>query len=150
MLIDRYAIFRVYVESLSKNLQKYENKVMSEMGMRGIHALCLFHLGKSREGLTATQLATMCHVDKALISRTVSELSESGDVVRDMSGKGKYRSRIQLTLKGRQCLRKVTLEICNSIRQMKDEITSEELETFYKVLVTLDRYLSDGTDTRGT
>ncbi len=144
MLIDRYAEFRVNVETLSKNLQKFENSKMSSMGMRGIHALCLFKLGHSAEGLTAAELSSACEVDKALISRVVSELHEGGYIATKDPEKGRYRRKLVLTPKGRTVLRTVTHLICSSIKDLKDEITVEELDTFYKVMLILNKHLVEG------
>lgn len=140
MLIDRYAQFRVFAENLSKNLHKYENAKMSSLGMRGIHALSLFHLGRSNEGMTVTELAAACEVDKALISRVTDELIEGGNVTYKDPDKKNYRSKLVLTHKGRACLRRVTLWICDSIRELKDEISREELNAFFHVIEVLNKY----------
>lgn len=143
MLIDRYALFRVHAESLSKNLQRYENSRMSSLGMRGIHGLSLFQLGRHPEGMTATELAAACGVDKALISRVTTELLEAGHVTYKDPEKSRYRAKLVLTDSGRACLRKVSFWICQSIHELKDEITGEELNAFFKVMMIVNRYLSE-------
>lgn len=147
MLIDRYALFRIYVENLSKNLKDYENSKMSSLSMRGIHALCLFQLGQKEEGMTASELATTCEVDKALISRVVAELLELGHIVYKNPERTKYRSKLILTPSGRACLRQVTLWVCEAIRELKNEITSDELNAFFKVMGILNRFL-EGTSSQ--
>ena len=149
MLIDRYALFRVHAENLSKNLQRYENRKMSALGMRGIHALSLFQLGRHPEGMTATELAAACEVDKALISRVTAELLEAGHVAHKDPEKSRYRSKLILTASGRACLRQVSRWICQSIRELKDEITDEELASFFKVMMILNRYLGGEEDGDG-
>lgn len=142
MLIDRYAQFRIHAETLSKNLQKFENSKMSSLGMRGIHALSLFALGRSAdEGMTVTELAAACAVDKALISRVTDELLEGGFIAYKDPEKKNYRNKMVLTRKGKGCLRRVTLWICDGIRVLKDEITADELNTFFKVMMILNNYL---------
>lgn len=141
MLIDRYALFRIYVENLSKNLQKYENSKMSSLSMRGIHALCLFQLGQSPDGMTSAELSAACEVDKALISRVVADLFELGHIAHKDPERTKYRSKLVLTESGRACLRQVTLWVCDAIRELKNEITIEELNAFYKVIGILNRFL---------
>ncbi|MBQ7364750.1 MAG: winged helix-turn-helix transcriptional regulator [Clostridia bacterium] len=144
MLIDRYALFRIYVENLSKSLQKYENSKMSSLSMRGIHALCLFQLGKHPEGMTASELSQACEVDKALISRVVAELLELSHIAHKNPQKTKYRSKLVLTDSGKACLRQVTHWVCDAIRDLKSEITSEELNAFFKVITILNRFLDEG------
>ena len=144
MLIDRYALFRVFVENLSKNLAKYENEKMSGLGMRGIHALLLFHLGNSENGLTAAELSLACAVDKALISRVTADLFELGHIAYKDPEKTKYRAKLVLTTSGRACLRQVTLWVCDAIRDLKNEITIEELNAFYKVIGILNDFLENG------
>lgn len=142
MLIDRYAQFRICVENLSKNLHDFENSKMSSLGMRGIHALSLFQLGHHPDGMTATELAAACGVDKALISRVTAELLEAGYVAHKDPEKSRYRSKLILTASGRSCLRRVTRWICQSIRELQDEITAEELQTFFRVMLVLNDYLN--------
>jgi len=142
MLIDRYAQFRIHIENLSKNLQKYENSKLSSLGMRGIHALTLFQLSRRADGMTVTEIATACEVDKALISRVVVELIEAGHVVYLEPETKNYRRKMVLTPRGRACLRRVTLLICSSIRDIKDEITVEELNAFFKVMMALNAVFS--------
>ena len=142
MLIDRYAQFRIHTENLSKNLQKYENSVLSSLGLRGIHALTLFQLSRRAEGMTVTEIAVACEVDKSLISRVVAELIEAGYVAYLDPETKKYRRQMALTPRGRACLRRVTLWICSAIRKIKDEITVEELNVFFKVLMTLNDFFA--------
>ena len=144
MLIERYAQFRIQVENLSKNLQKFENSKMSSLGLRGIHALTLFQLGRHPEGITVTEIAAACEVDKSLISRVVVELIEAGHVAY-LDPDVKYRKKMVLTPRGRACLRRVTLWICSSIREIKDEISMEELNSFFKVMVLLNDYFGGDT-----
>ena len=146
MLIDRYALFRIYVENLSKNLQKYENGKMSSLSMRGIHALCLFQMGKRPDGMTAAELSAACEVDKALISRVVADLLELGHIVHKNPEKTKYRSLLVLTPSGKACLRQVTLWVCDAIRDLKEEITIDELNAFFKVIGILNRFLEGDLD----
>ncbi len=149
MLIDRYALFRVYVENLSKNLAKYENDKMSGLGMRGIHALSLFHLGKNADGMTAAELSTSCAVDKALISRVTAELFEMGHIAYKNPDKTKYRAKLILTPSGRACLRQVTFWVCDAIRDLKNEITIEELNAFFKVIGILNGFLAGDSISNG-
>ncbi len=146
MLIDRYSLFRIQVENLSKNLQKYENGKLSSLSMRGNHALCLFQLGKHPEGMTASELSCACEVDKALISRVSAELLELGHIAHKDPKKTKYRSKLVLTESGRAVLRQITLWVCDAIRDLKHEITAEELNIFFKVMGILQNFL-DGAST---
>ena len=141
MLIDRYALFRICIENMSKNLQKYENSKMSALSMRGIHALCLFKIGNSLDGMTAAELSVACEVDKALISRVLADLLELGHVAHKNPEKTKYRSKLILTESGRACLRQVTRWVTEAIRELKNEITSDELNAFFKVMEILNHFL---------
>lgn len=142
MLIDRYAQFRIHIENLSKNLQKYENSKMASLGMRGIHALTLFQLSRRAEGMTVTEIATACEVDKSLISRVIVDLIDAGHVTYLEPETKNYRRKLVLTPRGRACLRRVTLLICSSIRDIKADITVEELNAFFKVMMALNNFFS--------
>ena len=97
--------------------------------------------------MTASELATACEVDKALISRVVAELLELGHIVHKNPERTKYRSKLILTPSGRACLRQVTLWVCEAIRELKNEITSDELNAFFKVMGILNRFL-EGTSSQ--
>lgn len=146
MLLDRYAEFRVNVENLAKNLAKYENARMAPMGLRGIHALCLFYLGHAPNGMTAASLAEACGVDKGLISRVIADLLSKDQIRRSTPENVRYRARYVLTADGQACLRQVTRFITHTMRELKDEITDEELATFFKVMLLMNRHLSESGD----
>ncbi len=143
MLLDRYADFRVNVENLSKNLAKFENQHLSTMGIRGVHVLCLYHLDKNPAGMTASRLAAFCDVDKALISRIIGDLLSLDFIRRITPETVRYRARYVIAPNGRACLRQVTRWVIETIRQLKDEISDQELATFFKVMILMNRHLSD-------
>ena len=115
---------------------------MASLGMRGIHALTLFQLSRRAEGMTVTEIATACEVDKSLISRVIVDLIDAGHATYLEPETKNYRRKLVLTPRGRACLRRVTLLICSSIRDIKADITVEELNAFFKVMMALNNFFS--------
>ena len=75
---DRFERFVVSITELHRYLQKLKELEMGQLDLKAGYTMCLYHLGKHPEGLTATQLTELCKEDKAAISRTLSQLSAKG------------------------------------------------------------------------
>ena len=91
-MIDRFEAFVSGITICYKYVQRIKSAEMTEFGLKGPHVMVLFHLNRHGEGLTATQLCTLCAEDKAAISRTLADLVEKGYVCSpDDTGKRKYQ-----------------------------------------------------------
>ena len=138
---ERYVRFCMAVEHMAKTLQKYKNEKLSAFGLRSMHLMFMFQLNQAEDGLTGTELAVNCSVDKAFISRVTGELSELGYIeYRNKTGT-KYKNKLILTEKGREVMEKVNEIIDTTIDSVSGELTAEEFNTFYKVLGTINRNL---------
>lgn len=144
---ERYVKFCMAVEQMAKTLQKYKNEKLAVFGLRSMHLMFMFQLNQAEEGLTGTELAVNCSVDKAFISRVTGELSELGYIeYRNKTGT-KYKNKLILTEKGREVMEKVSEIIDTTIAAVSKEITTAEFDIFYKVLGTVNSNLerfSDG------
>ena len=54
---------------------------MEKYGLKGPHAQCLLAMRRNPQGITASQLCTICDKDKAAISRTVAELEQAIEIL---------------------------------------------------------------------
>ncbi len=144
---ERYVRFCMAVEQMAKTLQKYKNEKLAVFGLRSMHLMFMFQLNQAEEGLTGTELAVNCSVDKAFISRVTGELSELGYIeYRNKTGT-KYKNKLILTEKGREVMGKVSEIIDTTIAAVSKEITTAEFDIFYKVLGTVNsnlEHLPDG------
>ena len=89
---ERYVRFCMAVEQMAKTLQKYKNEKLAAFGLRSMHLMFMFQLHQSEDGLTGTELAAICSVDKAFISRVTGELISLGYV--------EYRNKVDFKLGG--------------------------------------------------
>ena len=53
---DRFERFVVSITELHRYLQKLKELEMGQLDLKAGYTMCLYHLGKHPEGLTATQL----------------------------------------------------------------------------------------------
>ncbi len=138
---ERYVRFCMAVEHMAKTLQKYKNEKLAAFGLRSMHLMFMFQLNQAQEGLTGTELAANCSVDKAFISRVTGELSGLGYVeYRNKTGT-KYKNKLVLTEKGRGVMGEVNEIIDSTIAAVTKEITPEQFGTFYMVLDMVNRNL---------
>jgi DNA-binding MarR family transcriptional regulator len=131
------------VEHMAKTLQKYKNEKLAEFGLRSMHLMFLFQLNQSEEGLTGTELAATCSVDKAFISRVTNELTALGYVEYRNKVGTRYKNRLILTEQGKNVMGKVSEIIDEAVSVVTKEISAEQFDTFYTVLSMVDRRLEE-------
>ena len=72
--MENAIIFSSTIEEIQKNIQRLKTQSMRQAGLGISDMSCLMMLKKHPEGLSSTELSRHCHLDKALISRTVQKL----------------------------------------------------------------------------
>ncbi len=138
---ERYVRFCMAVEHMAKALQKYKNEKLAVFGLRSMHLMFMVQLNQADDGLTGTELAANCSVDKAFISRVTGELSELGYVEYRNKVGTRYKNKLILTEKGRAVMAEVSEMIDSTISAVSSELTAEQFDTFYEVLGTVNRNL---------
>ena len=141
----RFQSFVTGITTCYKCIQRIKAMEMTEFGLKGAHAMCLFFLHQNPEGLTAAQLCQLCAEDKAAISRTLATLQQDGYI--ESRGK-RYRATLQLTEKGQQMARRVDVLIAQWVSTGGDGLTEEDRATFYRVLEHISRNLRDTMDNK--
>lgn len=131
-MIQRFNMFTTLITQVYKSLQRIKNREMTEFSLKGIHTMCIFHLGHSPEGMTLTALSAVCGEDKAAMSRTVAELTKDGFVTADATRK--YRAPITLTDKGRLVSGRVDEMVAEAVAAGGDGLSEDERRTFYYAL----------------
>ena len=123
---DRFERFVVSITELHRYLQKLKELEMGQLDLKAGYTMCLYHLGKHPEGLTATQLTELCKEDKAAISRTLSQLSAKGLVSCELpENKRSYRTLYYLTEEQRVNLYDSLERISHNLEQYLAEFPSE-------------------------
>lgn len=140
---ERYVRFSMAVEHMAKTLQKYKNEKLAAFGLRSMHLMFMFQLNQSEEGLTGTELASICSVDKAFISRVTGELMQLGYVEYRNKVGTRYKNKLILTERGTEVMGKVTRIIDESVVAVTHEITDEQFDTFYTVLKAVNQRLEE-------
>lgn len=131
----RFDHFVSVISSLHKSIQKIKSLEMREFGLKGPHVMSLFYLSQSTGGMTAAQLSRAASVDRAAISRVLSELEEGGFIrYTDQAAGKKYRAELTLTEKGKEVAAKVQ-ELISSIVELANRgLGDEETDSMYHCL----------------
>ncbi|MBQ8393781.1 MAG: winged helix-turn-helix transcriptional regulator [Clostridia bacterium] len=133
-MLRRFKEFTRNISLAYKYLIKIKSFGIKEFGLKGSHVMCLFYIGESENGLTATELCKLCCEDKAAVSKALSALSENGYVSLENSENKKYRSTYFLTESGMQVVDRVKDKIFSAVSEGGHGLTEEEREVFYSAL----------------
>ncbi len=131
-MLDRFEAFVRGITACHKYIQKIKATEMTELGLKGTHVMCLYHLSRSPSGLTAAELCRLCAEDKAAISRTLSELEAKG-YLQPTAGK-KYRAALVLTESGKAVAGQMETLIQSWVGIGGDGLTEQQRSEFYATL----------------
>lgn len=133
-MINRFETFIMTMNQINRSIQTIKNREMAEYGLKGTHVMCLYQLKQHAEGLTATELASLCEEDKAAISRSLSKIESKGLITfTEVDGKKRYRTVITLTEQGRKVCDQISQKIDELVQMNSKGISDEEREMFYRV-----------------
>lgn len=133
-MITRFEQFSASVSCIYRCIQKIERVEMAKYGLKGPHAQCLLAMSRYPEGITSSQLCTVCDKDKAAISRTVAELEREGMVERNSKGTNRYRALLKLTEQGETAAQRVEDRAKLAVEKAGEGMTGEQREIFYQIL----------------
>ena len=134
-MIDRFENFVGKISIIYKNIEKIKKTKMKKFGLSGNHVMSLCYLAQHRDGLTASKLCELISVDKAAMSRTLSELVEKGYVYYpELSNQKKYRAIVVLTEKGKEVAIQLEQMIVDVVSEIGSGLTDEEGKTLYYAL----------------
>lgn len=128
-----FDVFHSLIVCAIKHIEKLKSKGMNEYGLSATHTLCMRRLFEAESGLTRTELAHACQVDRAQITRVIGELLSKELVAEVGSGSG-YRKKCALTKKGREIAAEINDLVARLQFFVSGSIPPEELEIFYKTL----------------
>ncbi len=119
-----------------KNLERLKTKGMGDYGLSGTHTLCLRQLYEIPSGLTRTELAKLCGVDRAQITRVIGDLLQKG-LAKEMGSGSNYRKKCTLTAEGRQIAADINDRVQRIVQFVSGGIEEERLESFYRTLAEI-------------
>lgn len=143
MYFERFVLFSGYIEETYKRIQKIKAECMGAFGLRSTDAMCIVVLSMHAEGLTATELAAFCKVDKAVISRAVKTLLLANAITYAQTEKKNYRTRLLLTEKGRKIARNMLSIAKEAVTAVSGGLSPEQLQEFYKTFGIMNRNLKE-------
>ena len=134
MYSERFREFSGLISRAEKALQRVKTENVKDYGLRGVHVSCLLALHERPEGLTATELASVCGVDRAQISRVTAELRGLDLVCEASPGpRRRYRGALELTEEGRAAAAEMAGIVDEKLQRVSGDIPPEELTVFYRV-----------------
>lgn len=137
-MLDRFETFAITIASMNRCIHKIKNQEMQALGLKGIHGMCLYILGKAPSGLTSTQLCKQVKEDKAAVSRAVSELMEKGYVYSDLEeDKRAYRAKILLTDQGKEALDYINIRVNRALDIIGEGLEPDQRKIFYDTLALI-------------
>ena len=146
-MVDRFAQFVAGISCISRCIQKIERDVMVHYGLKGPHAQYLIAMSRYPDGVTATQLSSLCEKDKAAVSRAVSELEKNGLIHRAVEGNS-YRAMLTLTVQGKKAADQLIRQAEIAVEQAGLGLTDDARATFYSafnlIVSNLQRISEDG------
>lgn len=131
--IPRFINFRLYFETVLKNVHHIEAHYLEPYGLRSAHTVFLLTAGSISGGMTMTEISRRCYVDKALTSRMMRELIDGG-FIKKVDNAGVYKALYAPTEKGKAVIMKLDKIIAKCIADTSGNISREDLATFYSVL----------------
>ena len=142
-MVSRFEQFSGAVSCIYRCIQKIERVEMAKYGLKGPHAQCLLTMGHHPEGMTSSELCTLCDKDKAAISRTVAELEREGLVVRNTKGSNRYRALLKLTQQGETAAAQVEERAKLAVEKAGEGMTDQQRAVFYEVLGLIAGHLQE-------
>lgn len=140
---NRFETFVSSVIELNRYIQKIKDIEMKKLGLKASHTMCLYYLGRHKDGLTATQLTELCKEDKAAISRCLTQLIEAGLVYCILpENKRSYRSLHYLTAEGKALVEKINSRIEVVFFNGSCGISDDQREALYDAMETIMNNLS--------
>ena len=133
---DRLDEFMTLVVSASRSVTKLKGSYMANYGLGSTHTMCIRKLHASKDGLTRTQLAENCELDKAQVSRIINELSDKKYVIEGL-GRSSYKKKIVLTEDGKKVAEDINRIVLDINGFVSGKISDQEIETFYRVFGTI-------------
>ena len=130
---ERFEIFTVLINRISRNIRKIKNQEMAEYNLRSAHVSCLYYL-YTNKGATATNLCERCEEDKATISRALDYLETNGFLTCESKNVKRYKSPLILTDKGNEAGKKITDKINGVLDAISGSLTDEARGAFYRSL----------------
>ena len=148
MYMERFTAFALNLANIERDLHKIKSKKMAEYGLRATHLMCMVQIFSHEDGLTPTELARTCAIDKAFVSRITADLVDRKFVMfnEKYNDGRKYRQKFVLTEEGMKVMAQIDEVVGKVIAKIYDQVSEEELKNFYKILEVLNNNINLATE----
>ena len=133
-MLKRFEQFSYVISGIYRYIQKIEREEMEKYGYKGSYAQYLVAINSRNEELTASQLSEICDKDKAIVSRTITEMEQNGLILREYSNGKLYRAKLKLTKKGKDAAEYVCQRAKIAVSSVGKNLSDKEREVFYRTL----------------
>jgi len=140
---SRYSKFTLLISNINKAINHIKTNEMQKFGLKCSHVSCLYYLSKKPDGVTASELCSLCDEDKGAISRSLDYLEKENYIkYNDNEIKKKYRAKIVLTAKGKSISDEIVNITDNAVDIGSFGINEQEKEIMYKCLESISENLN--------
>ena len=115
---------------------------MESYGLGSAHTVCIRILQDHPDGVTKSDLAKLCSVDKAQISRVIADLLQK-EYVAVSTPERNYRQKYTLTEQGKSVADEMSRIILEINRFVSSDIPQEQLDIFYATFNTICEKLNE-------
>lgn len=144
MDMKRFDMFAIALTKSQKDFTRIMKNAMQEEDLKHIDAICIRTIAYIDGGVSASELCKMCFYDKALISRTLSELSAKGYITRNPEDEKLSRGyRYILTDEGKHIELKMNKFVSSLAESLTRGITDEEEDMCFKTAVKIFKNMQD-------
>lgn len=133
-MISRFEQFSTAISCIYRCIQKIERVEMAKFGLKGPHVQCLLAMKNYPDGITSTQLCSVCEKDKAAISRAIAELEREELVLRCCTGGNRYRAQLKLTEEGSRIACHVDERVRIAVEKAGEGMDDASRKVFYSML----------------
>lgn len=137
---ERFEIFTVLINRISRNIRKIKNREMIEYNLRNAHVSCMYYIYNT-PNITATELCEKCEEDKATISRALDYLEKNEFIVCKSKSAKRYKSPLVLTEKGTVAGKRIADKIDGVLNEIGTLLTETERNEFYRMLSIISKHL---------
>ena len=128
---SRFMQFAALLNSAQGSINRMKRQNMEAFDLGPAHTMCLNLLYQYPDGITKARLAELCEVDKAQISRVVSELQKK-ELIATPDLDKRYKHKLSLTSHGNEVSEQISRIILDINSFVSDSIPQEQIDTFYK------------------
>lgn len=136
-MLERFERFTNCIYELQRCWNKIAADGMEYYGLKGSHAIYLVAMYRRPDGVTATQLGSLCGRDKADISRAIAVLESKGMLTKQVGSTNLYRAKLILTDYGKAITESIVKKALIAEQIAGAGLSLDERENLYRSLETV-------------